>query len=46
MMQTMLTVEDKTDSTQIDSDKGNEDKPQGTDDCKETHSSFSRCCIE
>ena len=31
-MQTMLTVEDKTDSAQIDSDKGNEDKPQGTDD--------------
>ena len=39
-MQTMLTVEDEADSAQIDSDKGNEDKPQGVDDSKETHSSF------
>ena len=40
MMQTMLTVEDKAESTQINSDKSNEDKPQGADDSKETHSSF------
>ena len=40
MMQTMLTVEDKTESNQADPAKVNEDKQQGVDDFEETPSSF------